>query len=155
LPALAISRENPGRLLMHRVLHTESASLAGCSSDPWDASRYILLPFAYPGGYPHELAPKTGEVSWSCMGLRHVIFLAEVRSHSSKSQGFPSGWSTVEFKNPRASPTVSGRAATQTRLARSYLAVASQRSALWNLNPSKYGPRRHSSTNCSGVSHRF
>jgi hypothetical protein len=39
LSALAVSEENPGRLLAQPALRTETASLAGCSSDPWDASR--------------------------------------------------------------------------------------------------------------------
>jgi hypothetical protein len=39
---------------------------------------------------PMTLAPKTGEVSWDSMGLRQVLFLAEVISHPSNSQGLSS-----------------------------------------------------------------
>jgi hypothetical protein len=94
MPARAVSGENPGQLLAQPVLLAEPASLASCRSDPWDASRHVILPLAYPSGHPPTLAPKTGEVSWSNMGLRRVLFLAEVHSHSSKSQGFISGWRT-------------------------------------------------------------
>jgi hypothetical protein len=57
------------------------------------------------------LVPKTGEGSWDSMGLRWVLFLAEVNLHLSKSQGFSSDWNVLEFevKFHGVSPTVSGR----------------------------------------------
>jgi hypothetical protein len=29
--------------------------LATCRSDPWDVSRQVTLPLAYPGGYLHDI----------------------------------------------------------------------------------------------------
>jgi hypothetical protein len=50
------------------------------------------------------------------MGLWRVLFLSEVYSHLSKSQGFSSGWKVVELevKFHEVSPAVSGRAGSQT-----------------------------------------
>jgi hypothetical protein len=39
---------------------------------------------------PTTLAPETGKVSWVSMGLRRVLFLAEVDTRPSKSQDPPS-----------------------------------------------------------------
>jgi hypothetical protein len=54
LPARAVSKEDPSRLLAQPALHAEPALLACCSLDPWDANRQVLLPLAYPGSYPHN-----------------------------------------------------------------------------------------------------
>jgi hypothetical protein len=75
----------------------------------------MALPLAYPDSHP----PETGEVSWDSMGLQRVLFLAEVDSYPSKSQGFSSGWNMVdlEVKSRGISPAVSGRAGSRTKLA--------------------------------------
>jgi hypothetical protein len=56
------------------------------------------------------LAPETGEVSWSNIGLQWVLFSVKVNSHPSKSQGFSSSWKVVdlEVKSRRVSPAISG-----------------------------------------------
>jgi hypothetical protein len=54
LPAWAVSGEVLGRLLAQPALHAEPASLAGCRSDPWDASQQVALSLAYLGGHPHD-----------------------------------------------------------------------------------------------------
>jgi hypothetical protein len=54
LPARASSGESPGRLLIQSALDAEPASMAGCQSDPWDASRQDVIPLAYPGDHPYE-----------------------------------------------------------------------------------------------------
>jgi hypothetical protein len=65
---------------------------------------------------PMTLAPKTGEVSWSSMGLQQVLFLTEVNLHSSKSQDLSSGLKVVdlEVKSQGIWPAVSGRAGSRT-----------------------------------------
>jgi hypothetical protein len=56
------------------------------------------------------LAPETGEVSWVSMGLRWVLFLAEVCTFPSKSQDSSSGLEVValKVKSRGAPPVVSG-----------------------------------------------
>jgi hypothetical protein len=58
LPAWAFDGADFGRLLAHPTLHAESASLAGSRCNPWDASRQVPLPSAYPGGHPHDTSPR-------------------------------------------------------------------------------------------------
>jgi hypothetical protein len=76
----------------------------------------LLCPWPTQIVIPTTLAPKTGEVSWDSMGLRRVLFLAEVYSHPSKSQGFSSGWKVVELevKFREVSSAILGRAGSQT-----------------------------------------
>jgi hypothetical protein len=45
-------------------------------------------PWHTPEVIPMTLAPETGEVSWVCMGLRRVLFLAEVLFVSVEVLGF-------------------------------------------------------------------
>jgi hypothetical protein len=61
---------------------------------------------------PTTLAPETGEVSWVSMGIRRVLFLAEVYSRPSKSQDSLPGSEIVGLgvKLRGVSPAVSGRA---------------------------------------------
>jgi hypothetical protein len=65
---------------------------------------------------PTTLAPETGEVSMVSMGLRRVLFLAEVDTLPSKSQDPSSGSEVVvsETKPQGVSPAVSGRAGSRT-----------------------------------------
>jgi hypothetical protein len=81
------------------------------------------------------LAPETGKVSWVSMGLRWVLFLAEVCSFPSKSQDSSSGSEVVdlEVKFRGVSPTVSGRAGSRTDLAGGCHAAASRHMAPRNL----------------------
>jgi hypothetical protein len=65
-----------GDLHQHRA-----ASAAGRWLFPWPTQIVI----------PMTLAPETGKVSWDSMGLRRVLFLAEVNTRPSKSQGSSSG----------------------------------------------------------------
>jgi hypothetical protein len=85
---------------------------------------------------PMTLAPKTGEVSWVSMGLRRVLFLAEVYSHLLKSQDPSSG---SEIVAPMAKfrgvlPAVSGRAGSRIDPASGCSAAASRHLAPRNLN---------------------
>jgi hypothetical protein len=66
------------------------------------------------------------------MGLRRVLFLAEVDSYPSKSQAFSSGWKAVdlEVKSRGVSPAVSGRASSETEPAGGCLMDTS-----WRLAP--------------------
>jgi hypothetical protein len=65
---------------------------------------------------PTTLAPETGEVSWDSMGLRRVLFLAEVDSYPSKSQDLFSRWRVVdpEVKSRGIRPAVSRHAGSRT-----------------------------------------
>jgi hypothetical protein len=44
------------------------------------------------------LAPETGEVSWASMGLRRVLFLAEVITLPLKSQDSSSGSEVIDLE---------------------------------------------------------
>jgi hypothetical protein len=61
---------------------------------------------------PMTLALETGEVSWDSMGLRQVLFLAELNSHPSKSQSLSSNWKVVDLQVEfcGVSPAISGHA---------------------------------------------
>jgi hypothetical protein len=48
----------------------------------------LRCPWHTPEVIPMTLAPKIGEVSWACMGLRRVPFLAEVLFISIEVPGF-------------------------------------------------------------------
>jgi hypothetical protein len=37
---------------------SKSASLVGCRVDPWDISRQMALPLAYPDSHPHDTSPR-------------------------------------------------------------------------------------------------
>jgi hypothetical protein len=76
---------------------------------------------------PTTLAPETGEVSWVSMGLRRVLFLAEVNSRPSKSHDPSSGSKVVglEVESRGVSPAVSGHAGSRTELAGGCLMAAS------------------------------
>jgi hypothetical protein len=81
------------------------------------------------------LAPKTGEVSWVSMGLRRVLFLAEVSTLLSKSQDSSPGSEVVGLEvRPRgALPAVSGCASFKTDLAGDCHAAASRYAVPRNL----------------------
>jgi hypothetical protein len=91
---------------------------------------------------PTTLAPETGKVSWVSMGLRRVLFLAEVDLRLSKSQYLLSGLGVVylEAKFRRTLPAISGRTSSRTEPARGCSAPASRRLATRNLNLSESGP---------------
>jgi hypothetical protein len=82
------------------------------------------------------LALETGEVSWVSMGLRRVLFLAEVSTLLSKSQDSSSGSEVVdlEVKFCRVLSAVSGRAGSRIDPALGYSAAASRLPAPRNLN---------------------
>jgi hypothetical protein len=106
--------------------------LAGRRLYPWPTQIVI----------PTTLAPQTGEVLWDNIGLRRVLYLAEVNSRPSKSQGFSSGWKVVyvEVKFRGVSSAISGCAGSRTEPAWGCSAVVSRRPAPWNSCPSKFGP---------------
>jgi hypothetical protein len=85
-------------------------------------------PWHTPEVIPMTLAPKTGEVSWVSMGLRWVLFLAEVSMLPSKSQDSSSGSEVadLEVKLRGASPAVLGRAGSGTDPAMSCSAAVSR-----------------------------
>jgi hypothetical protein len=63
--------------------------IPGMSAGSW------LYPWPTQIVIPTILAPKTGKVLWDSMGLRQVLFLAEVDSRPSKSQDLSFGWIVV------------------------------------------------------------
>jgi hypothetical protein len=105
------------------------AVILGTSADIW------LCPWPTQKVIPMTLALITGEVSWDSMGLQWILSLAEVNSHTSKSQGFSFGWKVVdlEVKSPGVWPTFSARAGSRTAPAGSCSAAVSRRPALRNL----------------------
>jgi hypothetical protein len=86
--ALALLGGVASRLLAQPVLRAEPVFSSLRCGDSWDASWQIARPLACPEVIPTTLAPETGEVSWVCMGLRRVLFLAEVLFISVKVPGF-------------------------------------------------------------------
>jgi hypothetical protein len=88
-------------------------TLAGRWICPWPTQIVI----------PTTLAHEAGEVSWDSMGLRRVLFLSEVNSRPSKSQGFSFGWKVDDLENKfhRVSPAISGRAGSWSEPARAAL----------------------------------
>jgi hypothetical protein len=62
------------------------------------------------------LALETGEVSWVCMGLQRVLFLAEVNSRPSKSQDLSSSLEVIDLEVELRGvlAAVSGRAGSRT-----------------------------------------
>jgi hypothetical protein len=56
-PAWTSGDEDARRLLAQPALRLKPASLAGCRGDPWDVSRQMALPLAYPGSHPHDTSP--------------------------------------------------------------------------------------------------
>jgi hypothetical protein len=99
---------------------------AGRQRCPWHTLEVI----------PTTLAPKTGEVSWVSMGLRRVLFLAEVSMFPSKSLDSSSGLEVVdlEVKFCGVSPTVLRRVGSRIDPAGGHHAAASWRPASRNLN---------------------
>jgi hypothetical protein len=95
-----------------------------------------LCPWPTQTVIPTTLAPETGEVSWVSMGLRRVLFLAEVDTLPSKSQDPSSGSEVVilEVKPGSASPAVSGRTGSRAKPALGCSTAASRRLAPRNLN---------------------
>jgi hypothetical protein len=90
-PAWTSGGEDASRLLAQPALRSRPTSLAGSRSDPWDISRQMALPLAYPGSHPHDTSPRNWRSLMGLHGLRRVLFLAEVDSHPLKSQDLSSG----------------------------------------------------------------
>jgi hypothetical protein len=57
LLAWAFSGEDLGRLLAQSSLRSKPVSSAKCHGDPWDVSRQVALPLAYPDSNPHNTSP--------------------------------------------------------------------------------------------------
>jgi hypothetical protein len=98
---------------------------AGRQHCPWHTLEVI----------PTTLAPETGEVSWVGMGLRRVLFFAEINTRPSESQDSLSSLEIIglEVKSRGASPAVSGRAGSKTDPASDCHAAASRYAAPRNL----------------------
>jgi hypothetical protein len=111
------------------------AVIPGTSAGRW------LCPWPTQIVNPMTLAPKTGKVSWGSMGLRRVLFLAEIDSYPSKSQDLSFGSNVVdlEVKSRGILPAISGRAGSRTESARGYSTAASRHLAPRNLSLSKFG----------------
>jgi hypothetical protein len=63
--------EDASRLLAQPALWLKPASLAGSRGDPWDVSRQMALPSAYPDSHLHDNAPQ-GKQMWyasSCFNV--------------------------------------------------------------------------------------
>jgi hypothetical protein len=116
---------------------------AGRQRCPWHTLEVI----------PMTLAPETGKVSWVSMGLRQVLFLAEVSTFPTKSQDSLSGSEVVdlEVKSRGVSPAVSGRTGSKTDPAGGcYMA------ARWCPAPRDLLPRgldQGTTCPCAGASH--
>jgi hypothetical protein len=84
---------------------------------------------------PMTLAPKTGKVSWVSLGLRRVLFLAEVSTLPSKSQDSSPGSEVIdlEVKLRGVSPVISRHAGSRTDPAGGCHATACWCSAPWDL----------------------
>jgi hypothetical protein len=110
--------------------------IPGTLADRW------LCPWPTQTVIPTTLAPETGEVSWDSMGLRQVLFLAEVGSYPSKCQDLSSGLKVVdlEVKSRGIRLAISGRAGSRTEPARGCSTAASRRLAPQNLSLSKSRP---------------
>jgi hypothetical protein len=54
LPAWAFGGKDLSRLLAQPAPRSEPASSAECRGDPWDVSRQVDLPLAYPDSHPHD-----------------------------------------------------------------------------------------------------
>jgi hypothetical protein len=117
--AWSFGGEDLSRMLAQPVLRSKPAFSAGCHGERGTLADKLLCPWPTQIIIPMTLTPETGEVSWDSMGLWRVLFLAEVYSHPSKSQGFSSDWKFVELevKFHGVSPAVSTRASSQTKLA--------------------------------------
>jgi hypothetical protein len=50
--------EDASQLLAQPALWVKPASPVGCRSDPWDVSRQMALPLAYPDIHPHDASPR-------------------------------------------------------------------------------------------------
>jgi hypothetical protein len=70
LPAPTSDGEVASRLLAQPVLRSKPASLAQCRGDPWDVSRQMALPLAYPDSHPHDsrITPEAGMVMKNASG---------------------------------------------------------------------------------------
>jgi hypothetical protein len=53
-PARAFGGEDLSRLLAQPAPWSKPASSARCRGDPWDVSRQVALPLAYPVSHPHD-----------------------------------------------------------------------------------------------------
>jgi hypothetical protein len=83
------------------------------------------------------LAPETGEVSWVCMGLWRVLFLAGVSTLPSKSKDSSSDLEVadLEVKSRGVSLAVSGRTNSKTDPASGCCAAARWCPAPWDVLP--------------------
>jgi hypothetical protein len=117
---------------LRRLGHPAAESSAGCwrsrpfsRSQPfWPSAMEIpgtsagrwLCPWRTRIVIPTTLAPKTGEVSWVSMGLRRVLFLAEVYPRPSKSYDSSSNLEIVDLgiKLRGVSPAFSEHAGSRT-----------------------------------------
>jgi hypothetical protein len=55
-PAWTLGGEDLSRLLAQPALRSKPASSARCRGNPWDVSRQVALPSAYPDSHPHDRA---------------------------------------------------------------------------------------------------
>jgi hypothetical protein len=92
-------------------------------------------PWHTPEVIPMTLAPETSDVSWVCMGLQRVLFLAEVSTFLTKSQDSLSSSEVVdlEVKFCGVSSTVLGHAGSRIDPTGGRHAAASRRPAPRNL----------------------
>jgi hypothetical protein len=104
-----------------RPLWPNAVVIPGTSAGRW------LCPWPTQIVIPTTLAPDTGEVSWVSMGLRWVLFLAEVDLHPSKSQDLLSSLlvADLEVEPHGVLPAISGRAGSRTEPAGGFLMATS------------------------------
>jgi hypothetical protein len=84
-PAWAFGGDDISRLLTHPIFGRSRPPRLDVAAISGTSACRLLCPWPTQIIIPTTLAPKTGEVSWDSMGLRRVLFLAEVNSHPSKS----------------------------------------------------------------------
>jgi hypothetical protein len=110
-------------------------------------------PWHTPEVIPATLAPETGEVSWVNMGLRRVLFLAEVSTFLTKSQDSLSSSEVVdlEVKSRGVSPAISGHTGSKINPAGGCYAAARWCSAPRDLLPR--GLDQGATCRCAAASH--
>jgi hypothetical protein len=135
-PALALlAVESPAGCWRSWPFSWSRSSLLDAVETPGMPAGRQRCPWHTPEVIPMTLAPKTGEVSWACMGLRRVLSSPKSCSFPSKSQDPSSGLEVtdLEVRSRGVSSAVSGHAGSNTDPAGDRRAAASRCAAPWNL----------------------